>query len=94
MIASDLNTNEYSPYFKGFIEKVSHVELLNGLKQNEEDTISFFKSIPESKHDYAYDAGKWTVKQLLLHLIDVERIFVYKDYGLISKIEKLKIKQL
>ena len=78
MRVSNLNSIEYSAYFKSFIKKATDVELLDGLMQNKKDTISFFKSIPESKLDFAYDTGKWTVKQLLLHLIDVERIFVYR----------------
>ena len=78
MRVSNLNSIEYSAYFKGFIKKATDVELLDGLMQNKKDTISFFKSIPEFKLDFAYDSGKWTVKQLLLHLIDVERIFVYR----------------
>ena len=78
MRVSNLNSIEYSAYFKSFIKKATDVELLDGLMQNKKDTISFFKSIPEFKLDFAYDSGKWTVKQLLLHLIDVERIFVYR----------------
>jgi uncharacterized damage-inducible protein DinB len=38
----------------------------------------FISRLPESAGDYAYDTGKWTVKQLLQHMMDTERIFVYR----------------
>lgn len=78
MTVSDLNSNEYSKYYKGYIDKASNVELLDGLKQSGEETLTFFKSIPESKQEYAYDVDKWTIKELLLHLMDAERIFAYR----------------
>ncbi len=40
--------------------------------------IVFVNSIPEEKADYSYADGKWTVKQLLQHIIDTERIFTYR----------------
>ena len=43
---------------------------------------SFLEAIPEEKADYAYADGKWTVKQLLQHVIDAERIFGYRALSL------------
>lgn len=78
MTVSDLNPNEYSNYYKSYIDKASNLDLLAGLKQSGEETLSFFESIPESKHEYTYDNGKWTIKELLLHLMDAERVFIYR----------------
>lgn len=39
---------------------------------------SFFRSIPPEKENYRYAEGKWTPKDILLHLIDAERIFAYR----------------
>jgi uncharacterized damage-inducible protein DinB len=43
-------------------------------------TKAFIQSIPAEKADYKYAEGKWTVKQVLRHIIDTERIFVYRAF--------------
>ena len=40
--------------------------------------MNFFDTIPESKHDHAYAVGKWTLKEMLQHIIDAERVFTYR----------------
>ncbi|HEY0430972.1 MAG TPA: DinB family protein, partial [Pyrinomonadaceae bacterium] len=41
-------------------------------------TVKFFENIPAEKVDYRYAEGKWTVKEVLMHLIDTERVFAYR----------------
>jgi uncharacterized damage-inducible protein DinB len=40
--------------------------------------VKFVREIPMDKFDYRYAEGKWTIKDILLHLIDSERIFAYR----------------
>ena len=40
--------------------------------------MNVVKSIPEEKHNYAYAEGKWTVKEVVQHIIDAERVFSYR----------------
>ena len=47
--------------------------------------INFINSIPEEKADYSYAERKWTVKQLLQHIIDTERIFGYRALSISRK---------
>lgn len=74
----DLQSNEYVPYQMNYIKLISEQNIVKGLIDQKEEMIHFFKSIPVFKQEYSYEAGKWTIKDLLLHLIDAERIFSYR----------------
>jgi uncharacterized damage-inducible protein DinB len=74
----NLQTNEYVPYQMNYIKLVSDQNILKGLINQKEEMIHFFKSIPVFKQEYKYAEGKWTIKDLILHLIDSERIFAYR----------------
>jgi len=78
MKISDITSDEYNPYFKPYIDKVGGDSLLKSLKKGKNKTIKFFKKIPSSKLEYQYSEGKWTVKEILLHIIDAERAFSYR----------------
>jgi hypothetical protein len=74
----NLQANEYVPYQMNYIKLVSEQNIVKGLKDQKEEMIHFFSSIPVFKQEFRYDEGKWTIKDLLLHLIDAERIFAYR----------------
>ncbi|WP_250436362.1 DinB family protein [Hanstruepera flava] len=78
MIVSELKYNEFADFYSGYINKASGLDLLTGLKQSGSDTLTFFEAIPQEKQEYAYLKGKWTIKELLLHIIDAERVFAYR----------------
>lgn len=68
-----------APYFERYISQVEEDDLLPAMRKQAEDFISFLKKIPENKIDYRYDEGKWTVKEVLQHIIDTERVFAYRS---------------
>jgi uncharacterized damage-inducible protein DinB len=68
----------YPDYYENYIPLVKQNTITEALQANEKETIQFFSSIAPSKENYAYQIGKWTVKQVLNHLIDTERIFAYR----------------
>lgn len=69
---------EYAPSFQAYINLVPEGNFLDVLRQNSMDTIRFFETLPREKHDYQYATGKWTPKDILMHIIDVERVMCYR----------------
>lgn len=68
----------YPAFLETYISKVKEDNILTALKANTQLLESFLKSIPQDKGDYAYAPGKWTIKQLIIHISDAERIFSYR----------------
>ena len=71
-------SNEYAPYYEGYIKLVSGQNILRKLKNQLNEVDDFLAEIPAEKHDYAYADGKWTVKEVVAHLIDTERVMAYR----------------
>lgn len=78
MTVRDLDPSEYGPYFRGYISKVGELPLVESLDQGKQNTLQFFNALPEEKRHFRYEAGKWTPKEILLHLVDSERMFVFR----------------
>ena len=70
--------NEYAPAYQKYIDLVDTGNFIELLDQNTTSTISFFKSIDQKKENYKYAENKWTIKDVLMHLIDTERGFSYR----------------
>lgn len=73
-----LNKDEYNPYYQTYVDKTSDENIIEGLKNNLVTMVQFFESIPLDKLNFCYQIGKWTIKDILLHIIDTERIFAYR----------------
>jgi uncharacterized damage-inducible protein DinB len=70
---------EYAPYAIMYIGLLPDDGLiLDHLKNNLDVTRNFISSLPEEKLTYRYAEGKWTIKEILLHIADDERIYAYR----------------
>ena len=79
MKKSEVKTDEYAAYYGTYIDNVTEeYNLLEELEISVHRLIKFVQNIPMDKFDYRYAEGKWTIKDILQHLIDAERIFAYR----------------
>jgi hypothetical protein len=69
---------EYAPHFHTYISKVSHNNLSDALNDSHKNVLELLHAIPKEKYDYRYAEGKWSITEILAHLIDCERVFVYR----------------
>nr|WP_314835348.1 DinB family protein [uncultured Flavobacterium sp.] len=78
MNSNQLPVNEYSNFNATYIKAAANVELIEELEICLHEFIRFVQNIPMDKFDYRYAEGKWTIKDIIQHVIDTERIFAYR----------------
>ena len=71
-------TGEAAPHYFRYIDLVADDDIVGALEKQLDETYSFLKSIGEEKSLHSYAPGKWTLRQLLNHVNDSERIFLYR----------------
>ncbi|TRX58371.1 DinB family protein [Fulvivirga sp. M361] len=65
-------------FFKKYIAGIAYDDLIPALIQSGNETIDLFKTIPETSGDYRYAENKWSVKEVINHMMDAERVFSYR----------------
>ena len=75
-----LNEKEYAHYYKPYIDALAADEksIVEHLNDTLDDAIGVLSNLPKEKQIYSYAEGKWTIKELLQHIIDSERVFAYR----------------
>ena len=68
----------YPPFMENYVKLVAAETVAEAIQKYSPIINDFFKSIPESKVDYKYAENKWSIKEMLQHIIDTERIFGYR----------------
>jgi len=65
-------------FFKTYVNAIEENTLQEALSNNTRRFRKLLKQLPHKKINYAYAEGKWTIKELLQHIIDAERVFIYR----------------
>lgn len=68
----------YPVYFEKYVTLVPEDDLYAALNNQHKIVSAFLNSVTEAKSTFAYAANKWTIKEVLQHIIDAERIFNYR----------------
>jgi uncharacterized damage-inducible protein DinB len=72
------DASEHLPYYSKYIDRVPDGDLLQTLRTQMDDTLALVRGLDEAQGGHAYAPGKWTIRGVLNHLIDAERIFAYR----------------
>lgn len=70
--------NEISEYFLTYINKVEGNDVLAALRNGQKETEQFLSSLSDEQWNHAYAPNKWTIKEVMIHIIDTERIMAYR----------------
>ncbi|MEE9268661.1 MAG: DinB family protein [Candidatus Krumholzibacteria bacterium] len=70
--------SEYDPYYRLYTEQVPQGDILEIMEANGKKTLGLLAEIGETKAAYRYAPDKWSIKQVIGHVTDVERIFSYR----------------
>jgi len=70
--------NEYPAYYQHYIDLVSGTNIIKALESQVLDVQALISEIPEEKENFVYAKDKWTIKQVIGHIIDTERILGYR----------------
>ncbi|HEU4571035.1 MAG TPA: DinB family protein [Gemmatimonadales bacterium] len=70
--------SEFAPFYAGYVSKVPDGEILKVLETQLREVRTLLSSLPEGRGNHRYAEGKWSIKEVVGHLCDAERIFAYR----------------
>jgi uncharacterized damage-inducible protein DinB len=71
-------SDEHSAFYGRYIERVPEGDIVSILREQIGATSGLLRNVPAERADFAYGPGKWTIKQVVGHMIDVERVMSYR----------------
>lgn len=70
---------DYNEYYRKYVDLVADGDIAVTLSDQWEETEALLSSVPTEKEQYRYAPGKWSVREVVGHLIDVERLFAFRS---------------
>lgn len=70
--------DEYVPYYAVYVTQVPEGDVLGLLRRQVDETAGMVQSLSDHDAEYRYEEGKWSIKEVIGHVSDTERIFVYR----------------
>jgi len=78
-------SSDSAPYTHNYIGLVKGDSAGEAVKNHAEEILAFYTGLPDDKAEYAYGEGKWTLREVLQHVIDAERVFTYRTTRIARK---------
>jgi hypothetical protein len=78
MVSGHPDVSEYPERFGGYIELVPEDDICGAMVTQLENSVAYLSRIPESKVDWRYAPGKWTIREVVGHILDIERVFGFR----------------
>ena len=72
------NVNEFDPYYGRYIDLIPDGSVLEMFDRQHDTTMSLLRGIKEDRGTHRYAPGKWSIKEVVGHVMDFERIFAYR----------------
>src|SRR3984957_18898193 len=70
--------SEYAPYYGKYISLVGGHDVVAALEDQPRETLALLSGLSEEQGDFRYAPDKWSIKEMLGHVIDAERVFAYR----------------
>src|SRR5712692_11647484 len=72
--------SEAAPYYFKYIDRISSDDIVGQLEIQLNETLAFFSGISEEKSLHRYAPEKWSIRQVVNHVIDTERVFLSRAF--------------
>jgi hypothetical protein len=70
--------SEYNEYYRGYTSLVPDGEIVETLRHQLGDTLALLGGVETERETYRYAEGKWSLREVVGHLIDTERVFAFR----------------
>jgi hypothetical protein len=78
MINQRPQEGDYAPFYANYVNNVAGNDILSTLRKAKGDTLSLINGFSSDFWQYSYAEGKWTIAELMIHILDAERVFSYR----------------
>ncbi|HLM68739.1 MAG TPA: DinB family protein [Longimicrobium sp.] len=72
------DASEHLPYYRKYVDLVPDGDLATMLRAQLDETLALVRGLPEEQGGHRYAPGKWSIREVLGHVIDTERVFAYR----------------
>lgn len=72
------DSNEYAEYYQRYVDLVPEGHIVDTLTRQLGDTLALLQQVPADRETYSYAAGKWSVREVVGHVIDTERVMAFR----------------